>query len=108
MDKEKLLDKLIELTTERAAMHPNNDDGANNYWNACAEILSVDLEKTKWVLDRVGPENLYWISEAFEDISKKLQSWEFIDYLEQLQNRYPEVNMKVDIEFATAWIEVRR
>jgi hypothetical protein len=59
MDKEKLLDKIIELTTERATMHPNHDGGINDYWNACAELLSVDLEKTKWVLDRVGLEKLY-------------------------------------------------
>jgi hypothetical protein len=108
MDKEKLLEKIIELTTERATMHLNDDRRLNDYRNACAELLSVDLEKTKWVLDRVGPENFYWITEALEDISKKLQSWEFIDYLEQLQNRYPEVDMKVDIQFATEWIEVRR
>jgi hypothetical protein len=108
MDKEKLLDKIIELTTERAAMHPNHDGGINDYWNACAELLSVNLKKTKWVLDRVGSEKLYWIAEAFEDISKKLQSWEFIDYLEQPQNRYPDVDMKVDIQFATEWIEVQR
>jgi hypothetical protein len=108
MDKEKLLDKIIELTTERATMHPNHDGGINDYWNECAEILSVNLEKTKWVLDRVGPEKLYWIAEVFEDISKKFQSWEFIDYLEQLQNRYPDVDMKVDIQFATGWIEAQR
>jgi hypothetical protein len=108
MDKDRLLDQIIELTNERAAMHPNHDTGINDYWNMCADLLSVDLEKTIWVLDRVGAEKLYWISEAFEDISKKLQSWEFIDYLEQLQNRYPDVNMKIDIRFATEWIEARR
>ena len=108
MDKEKILDKLIALTNVRAAMHPNFSGGIYAYWNACVKLLSVDLEKTKWVLDRVGPENLCWISEGLADISEKLQSWEFIDYLEQLQDQYPDVDMKQEIQYAAEWIEVQR
>jgi hypothetical protein len=105
MDKEQLLQKIIELTNRRSIAHPNDYIEQKKYWNACSEMLSVDLDKTKWVLDRVGSEKLYWISEAFEDISEKLQSWEFINYLEQLQNQYPDVDMKADIQFAAEWIQ---
>ena len=45
-------------------------------------------------------ENIDWISEVFEDISEQLQSSRFIECIEQLANKYPDLNLEQDILYA--------
>ena len=45
-------------------------------------------------------ENLYWISEIFEDISEYFNSDKFIDCIEKLAVKYPELDLEYDIKFA--------
>ena len=45
-------------------------------------------------------ENVDWISEIFEDISEQLQSSRFIECIEQLAIKYPDLNLEQDILYA--------
>ena len=47
----------------------------------------------------------YWISEVFDDISEKLQSWKFIECLENLQKKYPDIDMQIDIDYTKKAME---
>ncbi len=105
MDKEQLLNEIIQLTEKRASLHIN-DPAIYDYWERYSELLSKDIENTKWVLEQVEEERLYWISEAFEDISEKLQSLVFIDFLKILQQKYPNIDMEYDIIAAKQMIEI--
>ena len=68
-----------------------------DYWETSpaikAEIalFTRDLRETVQFLDNdCTAEQLIWLSEVFEEISAKLQSWEFIDALKRAADRFPE------------------
>ena len=45
-------------------------------------------------------ENIDWISEIFEDISETFKSLKFIQCIEHLKDKYPELDLEQDILFA--------
>ncbi len=68
-----------------------------DYWETSpavkAEILlfTRDLQKTIDFLDHdITEDQFSWMSEVFEEISAKLQSWAFIDALNRAADRFPE------------------
>ncbi len=54
-------------------------------------LFTRDLQETIAFLDNdCTADQLSWMSEVFENISAKLQSWEFIDALKRAADRFPE------------------
>jgi hypothetical protein len=43
---------------------------------------------------------LYHVSEVFDEVSARLQSEEFVRFLQKIQDKYPDVDMETDISFA--------
>ena len=73
--------------------------------NAEIDLLARNLQETVDFLDNdCTGEQLVWLSEVFEEISAKLQSWDFIDALNRCVAKYPEeckvYNIKECIEYA--------
>ena len=73
--------------------------------NAEIDLLARNLQETVDFLDNdCTGEQLVWLSEVFEEISAKLQSWDFIDALGRCADKYPEeckvYNIKECIEYA--------
>ena len=53
------------------------------------ELFSRNLQETVDFLDNdCTADQLIWLSEVFEEISAKLQSWEFIDALSRCFNKF--------------------
>ena len=96
MIKKEIVDNLIE---ERLKLSLN-DIKKDFFWEKLTQIFSEDEKETINFLNQCRPEQLYWIKEVFEDISEKLQSKNFIDCIEKLNNKYKSLNMNYDIEFA--------
>ncbi|MCT4543153.1 MAG: hypothetical protein N4A63_06400 [Vallitalea sp.] len=48
----------------------------------------MDEEATKQFLENCSSDEVYWISEIFEDIAYKFQSRKFICFLKELQRKY--------------------
>ena len=68
-----------------------------DYWEtspaikAEIELFTRNLQETIQFLDNdCTADQLSWLSEVFEEISAKLQSWEFIDSLKRAADRFPE------------------
>lgn len=62
------------------------------------ELFSRSLRDTIEFLDNdCTADQLSWMSEVFEEISAKLQSWEFIDALRRCADKYPEECKKYSI-----------
>ena len=68
-----------------------------DYWetspaiNAEIALFTRNLQETVQFLDAdCTADQLSWMSEVFEEISAKLQSWEFIDALKRAADRFPE------------------
>ena len=72
-------------------------DELPDYWETSpaikAEIalFTRNLQETVAFLDNdCTADQLSWMSEVYEEISAKLQSWEFIDALKRAADRFPE------------------
>jgi hypothetical protein len=72
------------------------------------EIFSKDEEETIKYLENTDPDQLYWISEVFDDISGNLQSQKFIGCIENLARKYKKLDMYYDIEFAKKAIKNKK
>lgn len=77
----------------------------NDYWGALIEPLTKNEADTIKFLEECSDEQIYWISEVFEDISDKFQSKGFVDFLKELQKAHPNVDMKLDIQAAEYRLE---
>jgi len=62
--------------------------------------LSIDEEFTISFLNECSEADIYWISEVFEDISSRLNSRKYIECLNQLDKKYPELMLADDIQEA--------
>ncbi|MCC2929417.1 hypothetical protein [Bacillus sp. LBG-1-113] len=75
-------------------------------WDEQIEILSENEENTVSYLANCNKEDLYWISEVFEDLAESLQSKELIiNCLRKLDEKYPDLEMTNDIDIAESYIE---
>ena len=88
MEKKKMSIKDEYTVILRQRLKENGLDDTPDYYEtsptikAEIELLSRNLQETVQFLDNdCTAEQLIWLSEVFEEISAKLQSWEFIDAL---------------------------
>ncbi|MBC1986786.1 hypothetical protein HCJ71_05730 [Listeria sp. FSL L7-0478] len=87
------------LITERKNLHPD-DPKINDIWARLIKIFSEDENYTLQYLNNCSENNLEWIAEIFEDISENLQSKKFIDELNQLSLKFPNLDLETDISYA--------
>ena len=77
------------------------DPSISIYWDELTQILSEDEEETIYFLDRCNDENVINnISSVFDDISIKLQSQDFIQCLDRLEIKFPNIFIHPMIEVA--------
>ena len=96
-----LMDKVI---IERKEKNIEDDYGIQDCWDKMVEILSKDIHETIAYLEDCSEEDMYFISEIFEDVSEQLQSKEYIDCLRKLDKKFPNLNMTKDIDLAEEYI----
>ena len=76
------------------------------YWSQLAEVLSEDEQETIKFLDSCNDENVVDnISSVFGDISSVLQSKDFIECIERLQIKFPNLSLKPMIEIAIEFLD---
>lgn len=68
------------------------------------EVLSQDVYETITYLEECSEEDLYFISEIFEDVSECLKSREYIECLKKLDKKFPNLHMTNDIDLAEKYI----
>ncbi|MCP1226635.1 hypothetical protein [Sebaldella sp. S0638] len=95
----------ISLVLEkRKKKHINDDFGIEECWKQITEIFSQDEVETINYLNNCSKEDLYFISEVFEDISENLKSKKIIACLRKLDKKYPDLKMTSDINLAEEYI----
>lgn len=97
-------EKVISLVKKRKYLHPD-DPAIQTIWNEMVDILKENEQRAISFLNQSDEEELYWMSEIFEDLSSEFQNRAFIDCLLQLQKKYPDLDMEQDIEYAIQSIE---
>ncbi|MGG0759204.1 hypothetical protein [Bacillus paramycoides] len=97
-------DKIKKALEDRRMLHPNDDYGIEKSWGKLTAILSENEEVTINYLMNCSKEDVYLISEVFEDVSEKLQSKGFIECLRKLDEKFPDLNLTYDIDVAESYI----
>jgi hypothetical protein len=82
----------------------NDDMGIQSCWEELTNILSANEKETIKYLSNCEKEELYWISEVFEDISENLESKDFIRCLRNIDKKFPELEMTKDIDLGEEYI----
>lgn len=103
-----LKNKIEVILNKRKKLNINDDDGIQKSWDEIIEVLSEHEEHTIRYLENCNKEDLYWISEVFEDIAENLQSQQLIICLKKLDQKYPDLEMTTDINIAESYIERNR
>lgn len=96
--------KIEKLIEERKKLYPD-DYRVLEKWNELTQIFTRNEEDTIVYLNSCCRQNIEWISEIFEDISNQLQSPRFIDCIEKLAIKYPDLNLEQDILYAKKALE---
>ncbi|MGL4730337.1 MAG: hypothetical protein ACRCW0_01980 [Clostridium sp.] len=91
---------MIKAFTQNGAS-PNLDE----YWNEIVDELSKNIDDTKEYISECSKDEIEFISGYFEDISYNLQSEEFIKFLENIQKKYSNIDIKQEIQWAIDAIE---
>lgn len=81
--------KMEAILIKRKELNLNDDYGIQNSWDEIIEVLSENEENTISYLENCNKEDLYWISEVFEDLADSLQSKELINCLRKLDEKIP-------------------
>ncbi|SPT77654.1 Uncharacterised protein [Niallia circulans] len=105
MDNMKIENKMEVILDKRKKINLNDDYGIQKSWNEIIAVLTENEENTIRYLENCSKEDLYWISEVFEDIAEIIQSKELINCLRRLDKKFPELEMTNDIDIAESYTE---
>lgn len=75
--------KVRKVISKRIEIQPD-DPKIYSFWEELKDILTVSQYETIIFLNKCTADEIYWISEVFEDISLVFNSKEFINCLEEL------------------------
>ena len=98
------IERVEKILEDRRRLHPNDDYGIEIVWNKLTSVLSENESETINFLMNCSKDDVYLISEVFEDVSEELQSKNFIKCLRQLDKKYPELNLTSHIDLAENFI----
>lgn len=91
--------KIKNLINERKRLHPD-DPRVKDYWKLLTKELIINEEDTISFIQNCSEHDVYWLSEIFEDISEVFKSQKFIDNLKNVQMKYSNLDLEMDIMFA--------
>lgn len=98
-------EKMTVLIEKRKLKHKEDCFGIQDCWDKIILILSENEKETINYLYNCCKEELYYISEVFEDIAINLNSRDYINCLRELDKKYPDLEMTKDIDIAESYIE---
>lgn len=96
--------KIDKIIKKRKKLHLEDDFGIQKCWDEIIHLLSNKELETIEFLESCSEEQLFWISEVFEDVAYELQSKEYIKCLRKLDKKYPKLKLKEDIDVAESYL----
>ena len=100
-----LKNEMDTILKKRKGQNINADFEIEKCWNKMTILLTQNEDETIDYLNECNEDDLYYISEIFEDISEQFQSERFITCLRKLDKKFPNADMTKDIDFAESYIE---
>jgi len=91
----KIKDEYTKLVARREKIEEIVDWNNEPVIDATIALFTTNLQETIDFLDNdCSADQFSWMSEVFDKISEKLQSWDFIDVLRRTAAKYPEETKK--------------
>ena len=97
-------DKVVQLIEQRKKLHPNDEFHIYKYWEEISSFMSINEGYTTQFLNECDKETVDWLSEIFEDLSEKLKSKNIILVLENLDNKFPDLNLSNFVKSARHYL----
>jgi|GEM_PF-3205228 len=96
------------MIKERSSYDPNDDFAVEALWERMVVLVSSDLEGAiHYIRNYITNEELYWFSEAFDQIVEKTQSLEFLEAVLDAAGRISDFdernNILMDVSYATGY-----
>lgn len=88
-----------KILKERVSYDPN-DPSISECWNQMTTLLVENEEEAILFFEQASESEIFFLSELFEMMSERLQSRSLVDSIKKLQDKFPNVDMSVDIKYA--------
>ena len=103
-------EEIEKIIQKRRSLELGDDFELEKQWEIEVLILTEDVNKIiNYILKEISDENLYWISEVFEEIIEKTQSKKLLKSLEIRNEKVKDDNYKKEIfkeiEFAKLYLK---
>ncbi|MCM8709449.1 hypothetical protein M2651_00220 [Clostridium sp. SYSU_GA19001] len=92
--------EIKELILWRKNLPDNYPWLERDFWSKIESELTKNENETIEFLKTCTSEELFYLSESFEEISFVFQSREFVDFLKELAKLHPNIITDVDIKWA--------
>ena len=91
-------EEIEKIIQKRRSLELGDDFELEKQWEIEVQILTEDINKTiNYILKEISDENLYWISEVFEEIIEKTQSKKLLKSFEIRNEKVKDDNYKKEI-----------
>lgn len=97
------IEKITDLICEGILLDIN-DPSISNIWDEVTLLLSVDLNDTINYLKQCNEKEIEFLSAIFEDVSYNLNSSEYINELEIINTKFPDLNLDSVIKTAKEYM----
>lgn len=97
------IEKITDLICEGILLDMN-DPSISNIWDELTLLLSVNLNDTINYLKQCNEKEIEFLSAIFEDVSYNLNSSEYINELEIINTKFPDLNLDSVIKTAKEYM----
>lgn len=89
-------DRLRAVIAKRIALHPEDDFQIDKCWKEEVALLTEDIDEAiDFILNHGTDEEIYWLSEIFEDVVHSVNSMPFVEaIIERANTIYDEAKKK--------------
>ncbi len=96
--------KVEQLIEERKKLHSNDNLRTYKYWERLSDFMGSDEIKTIKFLNECDADTAGWISEIFDDLSKRFRSENIITALDNLDKKFPDLNLTSFVDDARSFL----
>lgn len=94
---------VLKILEQRKSLHIE-DPTAYKYWDILTGLLTENVDETISFFNECTEDQILWFSEIFEDIAYKLQDIRFIECLDSLLKKYPDIPIEESIKTAKEYM----
>ena len=100
-----MFEEKVRAVLGARALLDDNDPRIEQKWEELIVLLSEDENLTLNFLQVCTKTELSFLSEVFEEVAYTLQSKKYIELLYNLDQRYPDLNLKRSIQIAKEYMD---